>query len=921
VVGREAEVRALGEFLDGIPSGAAAFVLEGDPGIGKTTLLSAAVTRAREVGYRVLSSMPAPPDAALSFSGLEDLLHDIADEVTSALPAPQRRALEVALLLRDPEGDPPGQLALALAVRGALAALSEPGPVVVAVDDAQWLDDPTAFAVGHAVRRLGAAPVGLLAAVQGEAATRAALMGSLGPDVRRHRVGPMDSRDLRSLLRSRLGLALSGGRVERLHRACAGNPLAALEIGRAMVESGDRRAAGSMPVPDELVDLLRDRIDALSEAEREALLVMAVVPDPTRSLVEAVAGESAGAALAEAMGAGIVDDDDGALRFRHPLFGSVLYASAAEQARRRLHGRVARVVGDPQDRAMHLALAAEGPDAAVAAEVEAAARAARARGAPSAAADLAEQARRLTPADASDDSYRRAILAAEYLLDSGELDRSRELLEEFLAADPPEPVRAAALQRLGWVRYHQDSWGTASELFREASHAARSDPALQAVVDLDRAVACLVAGDLPAAATHAASARDRAAALEDPPLLAQASAMVASVDFLLGRGIDQETVDRTVAMETWTRPGPTAARPSVAFGVLLKWSGELERSRMLLRQALGELTQRGAERSLPFVLFHLSEVECWLGEWAEAERHALAGVEAAEATGQEAGSAFALSALALVRAHRGREDDARAAATDGLARASAAGVVPAAVACEWALGLLELSLGRPQQAHRHLGPLIEGAAAGGIHEPGAMPYLGDALEALVSVGDVESAEFLIVELQRRSEELDRAWGLLVAARCRALTAAARGELEDARVSAEAAVACSERVGQPFELGRTLLVHGTVERRDRRKRSARDSLERAVEVFSGLGADLWAARARQELSRIGGRAPSSVSLTPTEERIARLVADGASNQEVASSVFLSLKTVEWNLTRIYRKLGVRSRTELARWVSRDPPIRR
>ncbi len=919
LVGRRAELELISQFLDGIPSGPRGLVFEGEAGIGKTALFTAAVARARDRGYRVLPSSPTPPDTALSFSGLEDLLHDIVDEVAPVLPEPQRRAIEIALLLRDPEGEPPGALAVALAVRGTLVALAEKTAVLVALDDAQWLDDPSAAALGHAIRRVGTAPIGMLAVWHSEGSHHpdSVLLASLPQESRRFRVGRLEVGDLRTMLRSRLGLSLPRGRLDRLDRMCSGNPLAALEIGRAVIESGDSDLRGpAMPVPKELADVLRMRLSALGEGERGALLVLAAASEPTRSLVLAVAGGSAEAALDASIREGIVHEEEGGiLRFTHALFGSVLYSDAVPEARRELHHRLAGVATDAGDQAMHLALSAEEPDAEVAAEIESAARAARARGAPSAAAELCEQARRLTPSDTPDEVHRRGLLEAEFHLEAGDLNRSRQLLDQILASTDAGPTRAAALQRLGWVRYHQDSWGSASRLFQEAAAEAVRAPALRAAVELDRAVASLVSGDLPGAATHAGEALERARGLDDPSLVASSAAMVASVDFLLGRGMAEDVLERAVEAETWTRPRPTPAHPSVAFGVLLKWSDQLGQSRTLLERALSRAEEHGSDRSLPFILFHLSEVECWLGEWAAAARHAEQATDAADRTAQGAGRAFALSAQALVQAHRGLEEEARAAATEGLALASSAGAVPAAVVCESALGLLELSLGRADRAHRHLGPLVEAAAEGGIHEPGAMHYLGDALEALVSVGDLEPAERLIDELQRRSEELDRAWGMMVATRCRALAQAAAGDLPGAIASSHASLAQHDRLSQPFELGRTLLVQGMVERRDRRKKSARDSLERSLEIFSGLGAELWATRTRAELSRIGGRAQSSVSLTPTEQRAARLVADGATNQEVADALFLSVKTVEWNLSRVYRKLGVRSRTELARWVGR------
>ena len=358
--------------------------------------------------------------------------------------------------------------------------------------------------------------------------------------------------------------------------------------------------------------------------------------------------------------------------------------------------------------------------------------------------------------------------------------------------------------------------------------------------------------------------------------------------------------------------------PSVALGVLLKWADELDPSRQLLETARQGAEEEGTERSLPFILFHLAELECRAGNWETAEVEARQAVDVAERTGQDTGRAFALAAVALVGALRGRADEARTAAAHGLVLAQRARALPAGDLLESVLGFLELSLGEASRAHRHLGPLCERLTRTGLHEPGAARYVGDGIEALIGVGDLELAARLTGELSTRSEELDRAWGLVVAGRCRGLLLAASGDMPGAVESFESALAMHERLAEPLELGRTLLGLGVVRRRDRRKHDAREAIERANEIFQGLGADLWATRAQSELARIGGRAPSAIALTPTEERIAKMVADGATNKEVAAALFLSVKTVEWNLSRIYRRIGVRSRTELARWVAAPGP---
>jgi len=267
-------------------------------------------------------------------------------------------------------------------------------------------------------------------------------------------------------------------------------------------------------------------------------------------------------------------------------------------------------------------------------------------------------------------------------------------------------------------------------------------------------------------------------------------------------------------------------------------------------------------------------------------------------------------AAGLVEAHLGRADSARLEALEGLRVAEAAGEILLLIPNLSVLGFLELSLGRPAEADAYLSRAIELAKAMGVREPAYFRVVPDEVEALVALGRLDQAEALLAPFEESGRNLDRAWAIATGARCRALALAARGELTGASAAADEAVREHDRLPLPFELGRALLVRGAVERRAKRKREARDTLTKALEVFDGLGAALWADKTRAELARIGGRAPSSLDLTPTEDRVAALVAAGSTNREVADALFVSIHTVEANLKRIYRKLGVRSRTELA-----------
>jgi DNA-binding NarL/FixJ family response regulator len=239
-----------------------------------------------------------------------------------------------------------------------------------------------------------------------------------------------------------------------------------------------------------------------------------------------------------------------------------------------------------------------------------------------------------------------------------------------------------------------------------------------------------------------------------------------------------------------------------------------------------------------------------------------------------------------------------------------------------ALGFLELSLGNAAEADRHLNPLVARMEAAGVREPGAARFVPDAIEALIALGRLDEAETLLIRLERRARTLDRASALAASARCRALLAAARGDLASALSTLEAALAEHDRAAMPFERARTLLVLGEVRRRAKYKRAARETLEAALAVFEELGAELWAAKARSDLGRIGGRAPATDALTPTERRVAELVAEGRPTKVVAGELFVSVKTVEGHLSRIYAKLGVRSRAELAaRFAAEGPRLSR
>jgi DNA-binding CsgD family transcriptional regulator len=921
LIGRHDELSLLVRFLGSLVAGPRALLLEGEAGIGKTALWQAGLTRSRAVGQRTLVCRPAGSEVRLSFAALGDLLAEVLQEALPALPLPQRRALQVALLLAGPEAEPPDQRAIGLALLNVLRTLSTAGPLLVAIDDAQWLDEPSAAVLAFALRRLGAEPIGVLATAR--------LTGDQPPAVafepwlpaERLRLGPLNLAAVHELLRTRLGLSPSRPTLVRLHQAAGGNPLFALELGRALLEQGREPALDEpLPVPAGLRALVRERLARLPAPARQSLLAVAVLSRPTVGLAAAAAGqgERTLADLAQAARADVVACEGDRIRFTHPLLASTLYAEAPLGQRRRLHRRLAELVTDNEERARHLALAAAGPDLGIATALEEAAASAHLRGAPDAAAALCEQACALTPEERPGERRRRTMEAASYHLLAGNTSRARVLLEEAVSAVAPGRERARLLQRLGQVHYHEDSWATAEELLTQALAEAGDNPLRRCEIQQGLAFARHVRGDIPAAAGHARAAVELAERTADPRLLSESLVLVSLYEFFLGHGIRRDLMNRAAALEQWAaavppaRPAPLLSRGMV-WASMLRWADQFQAARAGYEELHRRMLERGDEGSLAFLLSNMSELECWAGNWDLAAGYAAEGERLATLTGQGTMVSANLYAKALVEAHRGLVDSARAAAEEALAHAKASSNATVALMSLSALGFLELSLGEPAAAHACLGPITEGLTAVGLGEPGVLRFVPDQIQALVELGELEQARELVDALEERGRALDRPWALATGARSRALLLAAQGGLEEAHAALDQALAAHQRLPQPFERGRTLLALGTVQRRQGAKRAARETLEQALVLFERLGARLWAERTRGELRRIGGRAASSGQLSETEERIVALVCAGQTNQQVARALSLSAKTVAWNLSKVYRKLGVRSRTELAaRW---------
>ena len=551
----------------------------------------------------------------------------------------------------------------------------------------------------------------------------------------------------------------------------------------------------------------------------------------------------------------MVEIDETRIRFVHPILASAVLAAAPAALRRRVHRRLAEVAPVAEERTWHLALAAEGPDAAVAMTLDEAARGALARGAPGPAAELSEQARRLTPPELVGDMQRRGVEAATYHLHAGDTGRARVLLEEVLADGPPEDVRAAGLQGLATVRLRQESFTAAEDLLEQALNET-DDPRRRAELELNLTVCLFQLGKLAGALMHGRRALALAEKLEDRTLASGALSQLAMVEFLLGSGLSADLIGRAVSVAgTGPRRGlPHVLPPEFSWGVMLKWADELEPSRSRLEALRRRAEEEHEDGWLIAILFHLGELACWLGDLGMASRYARDAHRTAEESGSPTMEAAPIHLDALINAHLGRVGEARSMARHGLAVAERSGNLLHRIRCLAVLGFVDLSLDDPEGAFGYLEPAGRLALAAGCVDPGVLRFVPDQVEALAALGRAEEGGRLLDEYEARARALGRASALAAAGRCRALLLAGQGDLAGALRSLEAALVEHERVPMPFERARTLLALGATLRRARQKAAPRVCLAEAVDVFERLGTPLWAQKARAELARVGGRSP-------------------------------------------------------------------
>jgi DNA-binding CsgD family transcriptional regulator len=897
MVGRKDERARLKALLDAAREGrSGTLLLHGPPGIGKTALLRWTIEEAAD--FTLLQARGMESESDIPFAGLAELVMPLLPHLDE-LPSVQAAAIRGALALGPPTST--DRFTVPAALLSLLARAADERPVLVVVDDAQWLDDPSLDAFLFAGRRLGQEGIVMIGAAR-EQGRRVDM-----PWLERLCIAPLRDEDARALLDD----AIASGVADRLVATAAGNPLALLEIPGLLSTA---QLAGREPLEDPLrpgTNVERAfaiAIEALPETSRRALLVVAAAG--TRRL-DAIARGLARAGLSlinlePAEEARIVSMREGELEFRHPLMRSTVYHSASLSERRSAHAALAAAF-EGAERAWHLASCAVAPDETVAAALEQAALDARGRGAHATAMRDLSRAAQLTPQ--GEPRARRLVAAAGDAVRSALAERALGMLDEA-AALTDDPLLLADAERLrGHVELRRGSPEAAYErLVREADRVRSRDPRRAAAMFLEASVAHMVTGDFHELIVSAERARALSASTE-PAVELLATAVIGAGQVALGE-IEPGVAALGACGPYLMEADPLANVEIVGLaGQAAVWVEDWDGAARILSRLVGAARDASAVSALIHPLAVTAHLDLRRGRWAAALAGASEAVELAEDTGSLALLPHALAALTLVEAGLGHEADCRSHVERGLE------IVPGeGVHLHAALGLLELGLGRIPEAIEALETAERGLLRREVNSA-VVPLRPDLVEAYVRAGRREEAEAVLARLAP-----DSRWARATAARCRGLLAPD----EDVRAAFDAALALHDELPMPFERARTQLALGERLRRAKQRAEAREPLTEALDAFERLGARPWAERARAELRATGGPAgtrraqAAAEQLTPHELQIAVLVSQGMTNREAAAALFLSPKTIEYHLGQIYRKLDVRGRAQLARLMAMELP---
>ena len=913
---RTAEVCQVCDFVREVRVSPAILAIQGEAGAGKSTLWRAGTDAASAAGHRLLRSEPSAGEVGLSFAGLSDLLGEVLPEVSGQIPGPQLEALEIALLLRPAGEQPPMTRAIGLAVLAALRACVADGPVLAAIDDVQWLDAASLEALAFALRRLTSGPLSLLVAARADAPADPLTAGAPPLSLDWHGLltavpaaeviglTPLDTWQVQNLLPP----DVTAAQARQVARVSRGNPFWALQI------SASQKSADSQVPP--LARTLTDRLSrSLSSGAADALAVVAAAGHI--GVAEALAvldrWPDPAAALDAAVVAGVVVETSQRLRVAHPLIGTAALESLPPGQRGRLYRRLADAVADPERYAHFAALAADpGQDPAIAAALDTAAAGAHARGANAAAGQFAAQAVLFTPESDADALVRRRIRAAELLFLSGELQRPLEYLESLDLDQLTTPDLERSLPLLLDLTDLVHGTAAATAKITSAMEARGAAPRRRALV---LALASDVVYGIPGGKRAAAIEAIGCAESAGPP--ASAALHTALVNLFIAKvtaaeGLDIGLLDRAARLEASLQPVPLHNSAAMHRG-WSRYTEDLGTARAALQESIARARDLGDDLALATFSCFLASTEVLAGDYTAASA-AMDARDAVAAWYDWPPHPWHVEPRCELLIRTGDLDRALGLVDESLPAENSA-TVPVRITVlfmgECLRGKVSAWRGDHAAVVRHL----ECAARCGEQlnwtDPGVRGYLDPLLaEAYIAVGRPGDARPISTWLREVGRRLGRPALTGDADRIDALAAAAEGDLDSAAGLARAAVTAHGSTPLRLELARSLLVLAQVERRRKARGQSRDALIRAYELATQMGHRPLLALIEQESPRIAAKR-SGDELTATERQVADLIAAGATNKAAAAALFVSVRTIETHVAAIYRKLGVRTRVELAR----------
>lgn len=913
LLGRDLEI----DTALGVVSGSAqqaAVLIDGAPGIGKTRVLDGILERARALGLEVLVTRPGEAEVRVGLLGFHDLMDQLGTEAVQTLPAAHRERLEIALGFAAPLGQELDEGLLAVALHALLRERARRTPLIIAIDDLQWLDASTSALLAMVIRRLGDEPVRVVATQRAAAKSQLDLVRIYRDRLLTVHLDGLSLGALQQLIASRLERSLPRPALIRLHALSGGNPLYALELARALPDTSRPADGLSAADPPDLDALLSGRVGRLSRIERDVVAVVALTNRPEIETIAETLGipsvevERAGDA---AVAAGLLVEQPWGFGLAHPLVGAAASAIVGRARRRKLHSRLAEVIASPDQSAIHRSLATVGPDEHVAGALELAAERLLARGASIDAAELLDRTIRLTPAQDADSLLRRRLALARALLLAGDTSGAIAEFRRIGIDTIPDPtVRAEAILLFGVIQRHVGEHAAAI-----ASHeqALGWDVAPRTRARLHLRLAWHMERDLGGALGHARAALELLDAEAAPLDVAFATLARARLELALGIRADHDAIARGQALygDAIGRGWDVSTTP-IEWAV---WMNDWSTARSLLRAATLAAEETGDETTLGHMLRRQVEVETWAGNLVVAAELAERSLERAESAQQVMAVASARARRGLIHALAGHLEQAE---QDGEQALVPAGAHANPIITTYALTTLAHAA-RLRDDLPRVDELLTRATTmldeTGDIDHSAYRFDSDHLDALVGIGDLARARSLVDRLDRRGALGPRPTWSGVAERGRAAIALAEGRLDAAAQHVAGALAIHADASVPLETARTRLLAAEVERRAGRRKAAAAHLRAALALVERLGAEGWASRIRLDLARLAPERHDLLTLTPAEERIAGLAADGLRNRDIASRLAISEKTVEAALGRTYEKLGIRARAQLTAGLAR------